>query len=126
MTNIFESAKRIVIKIGSSLLVDEKSGELKEAWLESLCEDIADLHNSGKQVLIVSSGSIALGREILGLDKGTLKLEDSQAAAATGQIALAQYYRDHLGKHGLIAAQILLTLSVTENRRQYLNAQNTL
>jgi len=126
MSDIFKNAKRIVIKIGSSLLVDEDTGQLKEKWLASLCADIADLQKSGKQVLVVSSGSIALGRTILGLDEGVLKLEDSQAAAATGQIALAQFYQQHLAKHGLIAAQILLTLSVTEERRQYLNARNTL
>lgn len=126
MSNYLQNAERIIIKIGSSLLVDEDSGKLKEKWFKSLCADIAMLRDMGKQVLIVSSGSIALGRHLLGLKPGRLRLEDSQAAAATGQIALAQYYQQHLSNHDLIAAQVLLTLSVTEERRKYLNARNTL
>ncbi len=116
--------KRIVIKIGSSLLVDRKTG-LKTEWLQSLAEDVADLRASGHEVLIVSSGAIALGRGLLGLKSGSLKLEESQASAAAGQIALSRAYVDALSKHGLQAGQILLTLSDTETRRRYLNARAT-
>jgi len=115
---------RIVIKIGSALLVEE--GELKRAWLNALIADVVGLSNGGAEVLIVSSGSIALGRGILGLPKGPLKLEESQAAAAAGQIALAQAYADALGAHGRKAGQILLTLGDTEERRRYLNARATI
>ncbi len=115
---------RIVIKIGSALLVEK--GELKRAWLDGLVSDIAALAGSGCELLIVSSGSIALGRGILGLPKGPLKLEESQAAAAAGQIALAQAYADALGAHGRKAGQILLTLGDTEERRRYLNARATI
>lgn len=118
--------RRIVIKIGSALLADPETGKIKRAWLEALGEDLARLSARGHEILIVSSGAIALGRTTLGLGKGTLKLEESQAAAALGQIALAHAYQDMLGKHGLNAAQILLTLTDTEERRRYLNARNTL
>lgn len=115
---------RIVIKIGSALLVEE--GELKRAWLNALIADVVALADGGAETLIVSSGSIALGRGILGLPKGPLKLEESQAAAAAGQIALAQAYADALGAHGKKAGQILLTLGDTEERRRYLNARATI
>ena len=117
--------KRIVIKIGSSLLVDRKDG-LKAAWLQSLADDVAALRGSGHEILIVSSGAIALGRGLLGLKPGALKLEESQAAAATGQIALSRAYHDTLEKRGIQAGQILLTLSDTEERRRYLNARATI
>ena len=116
--------KRIVVKIGSALLVE--NGELKRDWLEALVSDIVRLMNSGAEVLIVSSGSIALGRGALGLPKGPLKLEESQAAAAAGQIALAQAYAGALETHGSKAGQILLTLGDTEERRRYLNARATI
>ncbi len=116
--------KRIVVKIGSALLVE--NGELKRDWLEALVSDIVGLTGSGAEVLIVSSGSIALGRGELGLPKGPLKLEESQAAAAAGQIALAQAYAGALEKHGKKAGQILLTLGDTEERRRYLNARATI
>jgi glutamate 5-kinase len=119
-------ARRIVVKIGSSLLVDRKLGELNAAWLASLAQDVADLANAGKQVILVSSGAIALGRHMLGLPGGTLELEKSQAAAAVGQISLGGAYRAALGAHGLTAAQILLTLGDTEERRRYLNARQTI
>jgi len=115
---------RIVVKIGSALLVEK--GELKRTWLDALVSDLAGLADDGSEVLIVSSGSIALGRGILGLPKGPLKLEESQAAAAAGQIALAQAYADALGAHGRKAGQILLTLGDTEERRRYLNARATI
>jgi glutamate 5-kinase len=118
-------AKRLVVKIGSSLLVDSKSGALKAQWLASLCDDIAKLKAQGKDVIVVSSGAIALGRNVLKLPKGALKLEDSQAAAAVGQIALAHAYEDEFRARGMVAAQVLLTLGDTEERRRYLNARNT-
>lgn len=117
--------RRIVVKIGSALLVDRATG-LKREWLESLGADIAALAAAGVEVLVVSSGAIALGRTILELPKGALKLEESQAAAATGQIALARAYADMLERHGLRAGQILLTLADTEERRRYLNARATI
>jgi glutamate 5-kinase len=117
--------RRIVVKIGSALLVDRATG-LKREWLESLGEDIAALRSAGVEVLVVSSGAIALGRTILSMPKGALKLEESQAAAATGQIALARAYADMLERHGMRAGQILLTLADTEERRRYLNARATI
>ncbi|WP_428669487.1 glutamate 5-kinase, partial [Roseibium sp.] len=119
-----KSFNRIVVKIGSALLVGE--GVLKRTWLDAMISDIVHLSEAGAEVLIVSSGSIALGRGVLGLPKGPLKLEESQAAAAAGQIALAQAYADALGAHGKKAGQILLTLGDTEERRRYLNARATI
>lgn len=116
--------KRIVVKIGSALLVDSSSG-LRADWLRSLCEDLADLRKAGCEILIVSSGAIALGRKQLGLPNKLLRLEESQAAAATGQILLARAYSQALGKHDLEAGQILLTLGDTEERRRYINARET-
>ena len=118
--------RRIVLKVGSSLLVDRAHGRLRHAWLAALAEDIAELHRRGADVLVVSSGAIALGRTVLGLPSGPLKLEESQAAAAVGQIALAREWAEALGHHGLTAGQVLLTLSDTEERRRYLNARATL
>jgi glutamate 5-kinase len=119
-------ARRIVVKIGSSLLVDHAKGELDAAWLDSLAADMAALKKAGKQVIVVSSGAIALGRHVLGLPRGVLPLEQSQAAAAVGQISLAGAYQAILKSHGLTAAQILLTLGDTEERRRYLNARQTI
>jgi glutamate 5-kinase len=119
-------ARRIVVKIGSSLLVDRASGELKSRWLETLADDIATLVKAGKQVIVVSSGAIALGRHVLGFAKGALELEKSQAAAAVGQISLAGAYQAVFKARGLAAAQILLTLGDTEERRRYLNARQTI
>jgi glutamate 5-kinase len=118
--------RRIVVKVGSSLLVDAAAGKLKEAWLFSLADDIAKLHSEGRDIIVVSSGSIALGRSVLKLPKGPLKLEDSQAAAAVGQIALARTWSEVLGKHDITAGQILVTLTDTEERRRYLNARSTI
>jgi glutamate 5-kinase len=117
---------RVVVKVGSSLLVDRGRGALKREWLEALVADIAALHRRGADVLVVSSGAIALGRTIAGLPKGALKLEDSQAAAAVGQIALARAWAEALHSHGIVAGQVLLTLNDTEERRRYLNARETL
>ena len=118
--------RRIVVKVGSSLLVDQTQGEVKRAWLEALADDLADLHKDGRDVLVVSSGSIALGRSILNLPRGPLKLEDSQAAAAVGQIALAGAWSEILSSRGMKAGQILVTLNDTEERRRYLNARANL
>lgn len=117
--------RRITVKIGSALLVDRASG-LKRDWLASLADDIAVLAEGGAEILVVSSGAIALGRTILGLGKRALKLEESQAAAAVGQIALAGAWSDALGKGSLRSGQILLTLGDTEERRRYLNARATI
>ena len=118
--------RRIVIKVGSSLLIDAEAGRVREAWLASLVEDLARLHGERRDILVVSSGAIALGRAVLKLPKGTLRLEDSQAAAAVGQIALARTWSEALGRHGIGAGQILVTLGDTEERRRYLNARSTI
>ncbi len=126
MSDAFANAKRIVAKIGSALLIDSASGELRRGWLQTLCADVAALKQDGKDVLLVSSGAIALGRRALGLKPGVLKLEESQAAAAAGQVRLAQAYADMFSQHGIVAAQVLLTLDDTEERDRYLNARATL
>jgi len=118
--------RRIVVKVGSSLLIDSDAGEVRASWLKALAADIAKLHGGGRDLLIVSSGSIALGRSRLKLPRGTLKLEESQAAAAVGQIALARIWSEVLGDHGIGAGQILVTLQDTEERRRYLNARSTI
>src|ERR1700676_5400728 len=118
--------RRIVVKVGSSLLIDAEACRVREAWLASLAEDIAVLHGERRDILVVSSGAIALGRSVLKLPKGALKLEDSQAAAAVGQIALARTWSEALGRHGIGAGQILVTLGDTEERRRYLNARSTI
>jgi len=118
--------RRIVVKVGSSLLVDSAAGKLKESWLTSLVQDIAKLHKDKRDIIVVSSGAIALGRAVLKLPKGPLKLEDSQAAAAVGQIALARTWAEALGKHKITAGQVLVTLTDTEERRRYLNARSTI
>ncbi|WP_375653772.1 glutamate 5-kinase [Bartonella sp. OD88NMGDW] len=117
--------KRIVVKIGSALLVDPQTG-LRVEWLKSLISDVVELHKKGVEILLVSSGAIALGRTLLQLPKGALKLEESQACAALGQIELAKTYGDALAQHGLKTGQILLTLFDTEERRRYLNARATI
>ena len=115
-----------MIKIGSALLVDARNAQLNRAWLETLAADIAGLHARGCEVLLVSSGAIALGRRSIGLPAGRLKLEESQAAAAVGQIRLAHAWKEVLEQHGLNVAQILLTFADTEERRRYLNARSTI
>jgi len=119
-------ARRVVIKVGSTLLVDEQDGRLKAEWLASLLDDVQGLVRRGQSPLIVSSGAIALGRRRLGLPDGQLKLRQSQAAAAVGQIELAAVYAEVLARAGLTAAQILLTLEDTEQRGRYLNARDTI
>ena len=119
-------ARRIVVKIGSSLLVDGRQGRIRRDWLHALTDDIAAARATGQEVLIVTSGAIALGRRQLGLPARPLRLEESQAAAACGQIRLARAYQESLARHDLGAGQVLLTLDDTEDRRRYLNALQTL
>jgi glutamate 5-kinase len=126
VSDLLSSAKLVVVKVGSALLVDSESGTLRRAWLESLCADVVALRREGKNVILVSSGAIALGRRALKLRSGPLKLEESQAAAAAGQVRLAEAYADILAGADIVAAQILLTLGDTEQRRRYLNARATL
>ncbi len=122
----WRNARRIVVKIGSALLVDRTSGRLRATWLNSISDDIAALVAEGREVVLVSSGAIALGRHVMGLARGVLELEQSQAAAAVGQISLASAWQDALRTRGLTAAQVLLTLGDTEERRRYLNARRTM
>ena len=117
--------RRLIVKVGSSLLVDE-SGHLNRAWLETLADDIAVLQRQGHDILIVSSGAIAIGSNVLGINKRRARLEDLQAAAAAGQVQLVHAYQEVLGTHGISAAQVLLTPEDTENRRRFLNARGTL
>jgi len=119
-------ARRIVVKIGSALLVDRKDGTLREGWLKSLAEDVAWLRGQGADVVLVSSGSIALGRAVLNLPGADLALEQSQAAAAVGQIRLARAYEEALAPHGITTAQVLVTLEDSTDRRRYLNSRATL
>jgi glutamate 5-kinase len=126
MSDHLATAKRIVVKVGSALLVDSTAGALKREWLASLAADIAALRTAKKEIIVVSSGAIALGRRALKLKSGALRLEESQAAAAVGQVRLAQAYVDAFHGHDIAVAQILLTLEDTEERRRYLNARETL
>ncbi len=123
---LLASTKRLVVKIGSSILVDEAKGEIRRDWLDALTRDVAGLHKKGCEIVLVSSGAIRLGRTHLKLASGTLKLEESQAAAATGQIRLAHAYQAALASHGITVAQVLLTLDDSEERRRYLNARQTM
>ena len=125
-TGVLGKVRRVVVKIGSALLVEPDSGRLREPWFSAMCEDIAAMRARGQEVIVVSSGAIALGRRALGLKPGELRLEESQAAAACGQIRLAHAWQEGLAKHELTVAQILLTLGDTEARRHYLNARSTL
>ena len=119
-------ARRVVVKVGSALLVDGQSGRINRSWLETLVADLLRLRARGQKVILVSSGAIALGRRRLGLKSGPLRLEDSQAAAAVGQIRLAHAYKDLLESADVTVAQVLLTLEDSERRRRYLNARATL
>ncbi len=124
-TRTLAAARRLVIKIGSALLVGELSGRLRHRWLASLCEDVAALRASGTEIVIVSSGAVAVGRNALKMGRGVLRLEEKQAAAAAGQIRLAHAYQEALARHKLPVAQILLTPADTEERRRHLNARGT-
>ncbi len=121
-----EGIKRVVVKIGSALLVDDDSGQVRRSWLDALTDDVAALAKNGTEVILVSSGAIAVGRRHLGLRSGNLKLEEKQASAASGQILLAHAYQEALARHDVTVAQVLLTLGDTEERRRHLNARNTL
>ncbi len=125
-TGYLAAAKRVVVKIGSALLVDDATGGIRRRWLEALSDDVAAMRSEGQEVLLVSSGAIAVGRRHLDLPAGSLRLEEKQAAAATGQIRLAHAYQEALARHGLSVAQVLLTLDDTEDRRRHLNARETL
>ncbi|MCH8212946.1 MAG: glutamate 5-kinase [Proteobacteria bacterium] len=120
------TGRRVVVKIGSALLVDDQHGTVHRHWLETLAEDLAVCRGRGQELVVVSSGAIALGRRPLGLSDGDLRLEEKQAAAATGMVRLAHAYQEILEKHGMTVAQVLLTLDDSENRRRYINARNTL
>jgi len=126
MTGHLHEARRLVVKIGSALLVDDATGTLHRTWLDTLADDIAAARARGQEVLVVSSGSIAVGRRHLGLTGGNLRLEEKQAAAATGQIRLAHAYQAALARHDITVAQILVTFFDTEDRRRHLNARSTL
>ncbi len=115
-----------MVKIGSTLLVDESHARLRRTWVTALGDDLAALRARGAEIIVVSSGAIALGRHQLGLHRRTIRLEESQAAAAIGQIQLAHAYQESLARHGITVAQILLTLGDTEERRRHLNARGTL
>jgi glutamate 5-kinase len=121
----FSKFKRIVVKVGSSLLVDPAKG-LKSEWLTALGDDLSALYKKGVDVLVVSSGAIALGRGVLKLPRGPLKLEESQAAAAVGQIELSRAWAEVFSKHKITTGQILVTLGDTEERQRYLNARATI
>ncbi|HVP83642.1 MAG TPA: glutamate 5-kinase [Rhizomicrobium sp.] len=126
MSDPLKDCRRLVVKVGSALLVDSESGTLRRDWLKSLCADIAELKRENIEVILVSSGAIALGRRALNLKPGALRLEESQAAAAAGQVRLAEAYADILAGENIVAAQVLLTLGDTEERRRYLNARATM
>lgn len=120
------TADCVVVKVGSVLLVDELSGDIRLAWLDAICDDIAVMRARGQKVIIVTSGAIAVGRAPLGLGSRPLRLEEKQAAAATGQMRLSQAYQSSLERHDLTVAQVLLTVDDTEDRRRFLNARTTL
>src|ERR1700683_3546828 len=116
-------ARRIVVKVGSALVVDAESARVNRAWLETLGDDLLRLRKRGQRVILVSSGAIALGRRRLGLKHGTLRLEESQAAAAVGQIRLAHAYKELLESKDVTVAQVLLTLEDSARRPRYLNTR---
>ncbi|WP_425599365.1 glutamate 5-kinase, partial [Azospirillum formosense] len=119
-------ARRLVVKIGSALLVDSATGRMRREWLDALADDVAACRKRGQEVVIVTSGAVACGREHLGLVGRALRLEEKQAAAATGQIRLAAAYQETLARHGLTVAQVLVTLEDTEERRRHLNGRATI
>ena len=129
MNPSIQHAKRIVIKIGSALVTDEANGDVRREWLAALCDDVLRLKALGKEIVLVSSGAIALGRKTAGIDAskrpGGISLDLKQAAAAIGQIALSGAYSKYFSERGIIAAQILLTRGDTEDRRRFLNARST-
>jgi glutamate 5-kinase len=126
MANALAHYRRLTIKIGSATIVDSTTGRVRTDWLSALAEDLAMLKQTGVSLVVVSSGAIALGRGILGLDSVNLSLEQQQAAASVGQIALSQAWAESLGRYGIVAGQILITPNITEERRYYLNARTTI
>jgi glutamate 5-kinase len=126
MTDALAPYKRLTVKIGSALLVDAATGKLRTLWLKALAADIAALQAEGRSIVIVSSGAIALGRQLLKLDAVNLPLEQQQAAASAGQIALSQAWSESLDAHGIVTGQILITPNITEERRYFLNARTTI
>ena len=126
MVDRLSRARRVVVKIGSALLVGDSDGRIRRAWLDTLAEDVAAARARGQEIVIVTSGAIALGRRRLALGSGPLRLDESQAAAACGQIHLAHAYEEALGRHDIRVAQVLMTLDDTEARRRYLNALSTI
>ena len=124
--DLLTRARRLVVKVGSVLLVEPGTGALHTEWLTGLAADLADCRAAGQQVVLVSSGAIALGRRALGLSEGVLRLEQAQAAAAVGQTRLVHAWEEALKPHGLKTAQVLMTLDDTQNRRRYLNGRSTL
>jgi len=126
MADALAPFRRLTVKIGSATIVDGSTGRLRTDWLNALCEDIAALRQRGVQVVVVSSGAIALGRGLLKLDAPVLPLEQQQAAASAGQIALSQAWAESLARHGIVAGQILITPNITEERRYFLNARTTI
>jgi glutamate 5-kinase len=125
MADALAPYRRLTVKIGSATIVDSASGKVRAEWLAALGEDLASLKASGVSLVVVSSGAIALGRGLLGLDAINLTLEQQQAAASAGQIALSQAWAEALGRHGIVTGQILLTPNITEERRYFLNARTT-
>jgi glutamate 5-kinase len=122
----WDSCRRMVVKVGSTLLVDQASGQLRRDWIDSLADDIAEARKSGREIIVVSSGAVALGRNRIGLTSKSLRLEEKQAAAAAGQPSLMLAWQSALERHDINVAQVLLTLSDTEERRRHLNARGTL
>ena len=126
MSNPLAHYRRLTVKIGSALLVDGQTGLLRSEWLASIADDLAALHRTGVSIVVVSSGAIALGRRLLHLDAKALPLDQSQAAASAGQIALSQAWAAAFARHGIVTGQILLTPNITEERRYFLNARTTI
>jgi glutamate 5-kinase len=126
MSNALAPYRRLTVKIGSATIVDSTTGRVRTEWLAALAEDLAALHKQGVSLVVVSSGAIALGRGLLGLSAVNLTLEQQQAAASAGQIALSQAWAESLGRHGIVTGQILITPNITEERRYFLNARTTI
>ena len=126
MADALAPYRRLTIKIGSATIVDAATGKVRSEWLSALCEDLTALKAQGKSIVVVSSGAIALGRGLLGLDAVSLPLEQQQAAASAGQIALSQAWSETLARHDIVAGQILITPNITEERRYFLNARTTI
>ena len=126
MANALAPYRRLTVKIGSATIVDSANGKVRAEWLAALAEDLAALKAQGVAVVVVSSGAIALGRGLLGLSATSLTLEQQQAAASAGQIALSQAWAESLGRHGIVTGQILITPNITEERRYFLNARTTI